>query len=124
MGRLSDVTDYLLAADLFVLPSSTEGMSNALLEALAAGLPVVATRVPGNSEVIRDGENGVLVEKLDISGLARAITRLLSAPEEAMRLAQAARRTAEGRFTIQRVGQEHLALYADLLKLDGRGARR
>jgi len=118
VGRVSEVLDFLLAADLFILPSRTEGMSNALLEAMAAGLPVVATRVPGNSELIREGENGLLVETRNPAELARAVTSLLSSPEEALRLAQAARRTVEERFTIQRVGQEYLALYAELLKTE------
>jgi glycosyltransferase involved in cell wall biosynthesis len=118
---VSDVTDYLLAADLFVLPSSTEGMSNALLEAMAVGLPIVATRVPGNCELIRDEDSGLLVEPKDPQALAQAIIRLLSSPEQAARLGQAARETAASRFAIQRIGQDYLALYAELLSQTSNG---
>lgn len=121
VGRVSDVTDYLLAADLFVLPSSTEGMSNALLEAMAVGLPIVATRVPGNCELIRDEDSGLLVEPKDPQALAQAIIRLLWAPEQAARLGQAARETAASRFAIQRIGQDYLALYAELLSRTSNG---
>lgn len=118
-GRVHNVQDYLLAADLFVLPSSTEGMSNALLEAMAVGLPVVATRVPGNMQVIRDGENGLLVEPGNAEALTAAVTRLLSAPQEAERLARAARHTVEERFTIHRVGEAYLRLYRELATSSG-----
>ena len=115
VGRVPEILDYLLAADLFVLPSSTEGMSNALLEAMAAGLAVVATRIPGNLQVIQDGENGRLVELLDTAALARAIIELLGSPDDALRLGQAARQTVAERFAIDRVGQEYLRLYAQLV---------
>ena len=120
-GRVTDVLDYLLAADLFVLPSITEGMSNALLEAMAAGLPAVASRVPGNEELIQDQENGLLVNAQDPGALAHAICRLFAAPAEAHRLGQAARRRVEARFTIERVTRAYLSLYHGLL---GNGGQR
>jgi len=67
-------------ADIFVLPSRDEGMPNVLLEAMAAALPVVATRVPGSEELVRDGENGFLVDKEDLKGLAQALEKLVSQP--------------------------------------------
>jgi len=67
-------------ADIFVLPSRDEGMPNVLLEAMAAALPVVATRVPGSEELVRDGENGFLVDKDDLKGLAQALEKLVSQP--------------------------------------------
>lgn len=120
-GRVKDVTDHLLAADVFVLPSSTEGMSNALLEAMAAGLPIVATGIPGNSDLIRDGDNGVLVEPGDPAAAAAAVSRLLSAPEQAARLGQAARDMAVSHFAIQRVGRAYESLYAEMLARPGTG---
>ncbi|MCX5868216.1 MAG: glycosyltransferase, partial [Proteobacteria bacterium] len=57
-----------------------EGMPNVLLEAMAAALPVVATRVPGSEELVRDGENGFLVDKDDLKGLAQALEKLVSQP--------------------------------------------
>jgi len=116
IGRVQNVLDFLLTADLFVLPSSTEGMSNALLEAMAAGLPVVATRIPGNVGLINEDENGLLIEKLDVEGLASAIIDLFASPETASRLARTARRTAEDRFGIRQVSEQYLALYNALLK--------
>lgn len=67
-------------ADIFVLPSRDEGMPNVLLEAMAAALPVVATRVPGSEELVRDGGNGFLVDKEDLKGLAQALEKLVSQP--------------------------------------------
>ena len=115
VGRVDSVLDYLLAADVFVLPSSTEGMSNALLEAMAVGLPVVATRIPGNAELIQEENTGLLVPPGDADALAGAITRLLSSPDEANRFAQAARRTVEKRFLIARVASDYVDLYDQLL---------
>ena len=116
IGRVADAQDYLLAADVFVLASSTEGMSNALLEAMAAGVAVVATRIPGNAALVRDGDEGILVERADAEGLAAAVIRLLQSPEEATRLARAARRAVEERFGIQRVREEYVNLYRSLVE--------
>ncbi len=81
----------LQAADLFVLPSLEEGMSIALLEAMACGLPIVATRVAGSTELVADGENGLLVDPRDAEGLARAVGRLLADPELRGRMGRASR---------------------------------
>jgi glycosyltransferase involved in cell wall biosynthesis/lysophospholipase L1-like esterase len=113
-GRVEDVSDYLLAADLFALPSSTEGMSNALLEAMAFGVAAVATRIPGNAAVIEPGVNGLLVDPGDVEGLAAAIRSLLDAPAEAARLGAAARRTVLERYDVERVGRAYLDLYRGL----------
>lgn len=120
-GRVSDVTDFLLAAEAFVLPSKTEGMSNALLEAMAHGLPAIATRVPGNARLIRHEENGLLVEPGDPRALAAAIVRIFDTPADAQRMARAARQTVSERFTIHQVGQAYLEVYAQLLTKAGHG---
>ena len=114
VGRVADVMDYLLAADVFALPSMTEGMSNALLEAMAAGLPIVASDVPGNAAIIRSGRTGLLVDRADAGALARAITRLFDSPEEAEALARAARDLAEQRYAISHVGSVYCDLYSRL----------
>ncbi len=96
LGARRDVLDLLPAFDVFVLPSVVEGMSNALLEAMGVGLPVVATDVGGNSEVVVNGESGFLVPPADASALAAAITKLLQAPELAGGMGRAGRqRVAE-----------------------------
>jgi len=83
-----------------VLPSLSEGMSNALLEYMAAGKPVVATAVGGNVEVIRDRENGLLVPVGDAAALAKAVLELVRDRDLAQRLGAAARRTVEERFDV------------------------
>lgn len=78
VGQVDDVAPYLKAADLFVLPSSTEGLSNALLEAMATGLPVVATSVGGTTDLITHGENGLLVPPDSPPALQEALLTLLA----------------------------------------------
>jgi glycosyltransferase involved in cell wall biosynthesis len=98
-----------------VLPSLTEGLSNALLESMAAGLPVVATRVGGTSEVVTDGENGMLVAARDPESLANSICRLLETPALATRLGQAARRSVTDRYSMQRLAMNTSRFYESLL---------
>ena len=110
-----DVLPYLQAADLFVLPSLAEGMSNALLEAMACGLPCVATRIGGNLELIRDGDNGRLVEPNDPSRLAEALLEMLGDGEGSHRMGLAARQTVEERYAMPRITEQYLHLYRELL---------
>jgi glycosyltransferase involved in cell wall biosynthesis len=91
-----DVQRYLRAADVFVLNTRYEGLSHVMLEAMAAGTPVVASRVGGNPEVIDDGRNGLLVPLDDGPAITSAIAHLLAAPDEAARLVEAARRDVVG----------------------------
>ena len=86
LGFREDVPELLSLFDVFALPSLSEGLSIALLEAMAAGKPVVATNVGGNPELIIDGETGLLVPAGDAGSLATAIGALLSDPAEARRL--------------------------------------
>jgi len=85
-GYRRDVPECLACADLFVLPSLTEGSSNALLEAMAMAKPIVATNVGGNRDVVLHGVNGILVEPANVQELSLAIIYLLSKPEEAQKL--------------------------------------
>ena len=96
-GQCDDVPGALSGAKLFVLPSDYEGMPNALLEALALGLPCIATDCPcgGPAAVIRSGENGLLVPVGDEEALVRAMAELLSDGDERRQLAQNAKRSAE-----------------------------
>lgn len=95
--------EYMEAADIFVLPSHAEGMSNALLEAMAAGLAVISTPVGASPEVVRDGESGILVDVGDVEGLAHAINDLAVDPELRGRLGERARETVCERYTIAAV---------------------
>ena len=81
LGVRGDVPEVMSAADGYVMSSAWEGMPIALLEAAAAGLPIVATRVGGNQEVVRDGESGILVPPRDHEGLGRAMVRLMELPD-------------------------------------------
>lgn len=115
LGFRSDVPAVLRGLDLFVLPSRWEGMPLALLEAMALGLPVVAARAVGTSEVVRDGENGVLVEPGDVAGLAAAIVGLRRDPDRAARLGEAGRRAVVERHSIETAAGRVDQLYRRLL---------
>ena len=102
-----DIPALLQDSDLFVLASRNEGFPLALLEAGAAGLPVIATRVGGVPEIIVDGETGLLVPVDDVSALAAAISRLLNDSQEADRLADSLQRLIKDRFTWQSMYHEY-----------------
>jgi glycosyltransferase involved in cell wall biosynthesis len=111
LGLRGDVPALLAIADLFVLPSLSEGLSIAILEAMAAGRPVVTTRVGGNPELVVDGETGLLVPAADAHGLASAVARLLTDPAEARRLGDEGRRHVGRRFSIDAMVGEYEAIY-------------
>ena len=91
LGERSDVAALMKAADLLVAPSLREGMSNVILEAMALGLPVLATRVGGTPEVIEDGRHGVLVDPTDTQALADAMLQLIDDPVRRQAIGQAGR---------------------------------
>lgn len=111
LGMVGDVAGLLGRASLFVLPSISEGVSLTLLEAMARGLPVVATRVGGTPEVVVDGETGLLVPPRDPATLAEAMVRVTSDTELAGRLGEAGRRRVERHFDIRRVVADYEGLY-------------
>jgi glycosyltransferase involved in cell wall biosynthesis len=112
----STIEDYFRAADVFVLPSAREGLPIVLLEAMACGLPCIASHLPGSTDVMIDtGLNGYLVPPGESSALARALRTVLERPAEAARLGAAARATIEARFTIARVAEQWLAAYHEVL---------
>ena len=116
LGVVRDVPALLAGAGLFVLPSRTEGVSLTLLEAMASGLAVVATRVGGNPEVVADGETGLLVPAGDAEALAAAILRLRRDDRARRRMGEAGRHRVEGRFDVRCM----TATYEDMyLGLDG-----
>ncbi len=114
-GAFDDVEDFLSAADLFVLPSLEEGMSLALLEAMARGLPVVASAIAANEVLIANGAHGRLVPKADPAALAAAIVDLWNHPDEAARLGEQARRRVIAEFSLARMVDDHLTLFERLL---------
>jgi len=114
-GVFDSVDELLAAADLFVLPSWEEGMSLALLEAMAAGLPIVATDIPGNRDLVSDGLSALLVPARDPRRLAQPIHRLLDTPELGTLLGDAAREVAAARFSLARMADQHLELFERLV---------
>lgn len=115
LGRRDDVADLIAASDLFVLPSLFEGLPLAMLEALQAALPVVATRAPGTAEVFEPDEAAELVPPGDANALARAILRVMNDPDLADELADRGQRLARRHYTARRMGEETYALYRRLL---------
>jgi glycosyltransferase involved in cell wall biosynthesis len=110
-GAREDVPDLLASFDVFAFPSLYEGLCVAVIEAQAAGVPVVATPVGGIRETVVDGETGLLVPTRDPQALAAAIRRLLEDPELARRLADEARRRVRECFSERRMVEETLRLY-------------
>jgi glycosyltransferase involved in cell wall biosynthesis len=123
LGRVEDVSAHLQAADIFVLPSNSEGISNSLLEAMAHGLPAIATDIPGNTELIRDRETGLLVSPGDAGGLGRAILELAGDRGLRERLGRAGRAFVEERFDMDTIARRYVELYRDLARerLEGGG---
>jgi glycosyltransferase involved in cell wall biosynthesis len=115
-GLVSDMRGLLASAHAFALPSRSEGMSNALLEAMAAGLPCVATRVSGSEDAIVEGQSGLLVPPEDPEALARALIAILTDHERARALGREARARILQRFDQRRVLDELIQLYASLAK--------
>jgi glycosyltransferase involved in cell wall biosynthesis len=110
-GARDDVPELLASFDVFAFPSLFEGLCLAVIEAQAAGVPVVATPVGGIRETVVDGETGLLVPPRDPAALAAAIRRLLDDPDLARRLADEARRRVRERFSEQRMVELTLGLY-------------
>ena len=122
LGTRSDVPRLLSAADAFVLPSLWEGLPMALLEAMAAGLPVMATSVSGTRQVVEDGRTGMLVPPGDAAGLARAMGRLADDAGLRARLGAAGREHVRAEFSVERQARRHLDLYAACLRRERPGA--
>jgi len=114
LGTRRDLPEIYRALDLFVHPSLWEGLPLALLKAMGAGLPVVATRVSGSQEAIVDGVNGRLVEAGDPEALAQAILELNRHPEARRRLGDAARRTVAEQYSLEAMLKRLEELYLDL----------
>ena len=120
LGHRPDVPALLAASDGFVLPSLFEGTSLALLEAMAAGKPVVASAIPGTDELVVDGETGLLVPARDADALAQALRRIVAEPELSARLGAAARHKAETAHSAVSSTRRVVDVYDTLLAKRGR----
>jgi glycosyltransferase involved in cell wall biosynthesis len=116
LGRRSDVPAILACCDIALLPSLAEGLPNAVLEYLAAGLPVVATALGGNLEILKDGTTGLLILPQDPTALATALIKLLSDDKLTARIAAAGHDYVKQNFSFERLVAEMDHLYAKLLK--------
>ncbi|HLE98704.1 MAG TPA: glycosyltransferase family 4 protein, partial [Gaiellaceae bacterium] len=116
LGRRSDVGDLLVASDLVVLPSLWEGLSISLLEAMAAGRPVITTSIASNREVTNDGEAAVLVPPKDVVSLAAAIRSLAADPTRQQELAKRGQEVQRERYGLQRMLDVYMAEYERLTK--------
>ena len=121
LGDRSDVRDWLQGLDMFVLSSMSEGYSMALLEASAVALPIVATQVGGNGEIVRDGINGCLVPAGNPAALADAMLALLRHPQHALALGQSARAWVERHGSLETMAMRYPQLYDGAQPYNGTG---
>lgn len=110
-GERHDIAALMQAFDVFVLPSKNEGISNTILEALATGLPVVATAVGGNVELVSPGVNGTRVGSGDVDGMAQALLDYLASPGRIASEGARARQQAEQRYSIPAMAEAYAAVY-------------
>ncbi|MBI3158244.1 MAG: glycosyltransferase family 4 protein [Chloroflexi bacterium] len=114
-----EVREHLQRANLFVYPSRDEGMPNALLEAMAAGLPAVATRIAGNEELVLDGQTGLLVPPNDVAALQAALAGLIPDADRRRAMGAAALARVQAEYTLERVAEAYLDLGREAV--EGRG---
>lgn len=114
-GEQADVPNVMRGLNLFVLPSQAEGISNTILEAMAAGLPVLATNVGGNAELVADGETGGIVPPGDVEVLAGGLVRMATDPARAVAMGRAGRARVEQHFSLPKMVAAYQGLYERLL---------
>jgi glycosyltransferase involved in cell wall biosynthesis len=114
LGIRNDVSDLMMKADIFVMSSRSEGMPIALLEAMSAGLPIIATRVGGIAEVVNDNVEGILVSPESPDKLAKAILQLIQNPEMRLRMGKRACQKIEEKYTIEHMCTQYENLILNL----------
>jgi glycosyltransferase involved in cell wall biosynthesis len=115
-GERNDIPALLREIDLSVLPSLSEGLSNSLLEAMASAVPVIATNVGGNPEVVQDGRTGLLVPARDAAALAQAMIQILQSPDLARRFGEAGYEKVKSDFSLAATVRRTQELYMELLR--------
>jgi glycosyltransferase involved in cell wall biosynthesis len=113
LGWVKDMPKLLAASHIVCLPSYREGMPKSLIEAAAAGKPIVTTDSPGCREIVRAEENGILVPPRDSVSLAKALARLIHDPALRQRMGACGRSRAENEFSLELIVSQTLALYAE-----------
>ena len=115
-GHRKDADRLIRAMNVFCLASEFEGMSNSLMEAMAAGVPVIVSDIPPNRELVVDGETGFFVNVGDGVGYAQFADRILADPQLAQRLGSAGRKRMQENFSIEKMIETHIKLYQEVLK--------
>lgn len=114
-GRVNNVKEYLQVSDVFVLPSTLEGMPNVVLEAMSCGVPVVSYRISGVSDIIRSGVDGKVVESGDKQGFSKAVIHYLQNASSLEKSALEIRNSISKRFSIDEIADRYIKLYEDML---------
>ena len=114
-GAFDDVEEVLRAANLFILPSYFEGLSISLMEAMAHQVPVIASNIPGNNDIIQSGVNGCLVPAGNVSAISQAIQDALANPDQLTRWATAAQQTIQNNYSLASMVNAHLKLFEQLV---------
>lgn len=118
-GERSDMPTVMRGLHAFVLPSLAEGVSNTILEAMATGLPVLATAVGGNAELVQHGQTGLVVPSDDVAAMAQALCKLAQQPQQAAGMGAAGRAAVDARFSLQAMVAAYHALYVEHLQRAG-----
>ncbi len=114
-GEAEDVAQYLKAMDVgCLIPGKNEGFSNAVLEKMATGLPMIVTKVGGNAEAVIDGENGIVIPPVDTEAFRAALVRMHSDPAARRTMGRRSRELVEQRYSLQDMCRKHEALYLSL----------
>jgi glycosyltransferase involved in cell wall biosynthesis len=114
-GKQTNIDQILSDADIFVLPSRREGMSNALMEAMVRGMPVVVTDISGSQDLVEDGISGIVVPPADINSLANALNRMLADPGKAKEMGKNAYQSIADKCDISKVAKKYFDLYNKIL---------
>src|SRR5436190_6003689 len=121
-GAFDDTEQVLEAADMFILPSYSEGMSLSLLEAMAAGLPVLASDIAGNRSLVEHEQNGLLTPPREARRLSADISRLFGEPALREALGSRAREEVQAKYSLEKMGREHLELIERLVGVQGQNS--
>ena len=116
LGFRDDIPEILLAMDGYICASHTEGFSNAILEAMASGLPIVATEVGGNSEIIKNKKNGLLVKSKDINAITRAMIKIMEDSHLSQKLSKDALKTVNQKYNTKKMVKSYINVYKEAVK--------
>ena len=116
LGFRDDIPEILLAMDGYICASHTEGFSNAILEAMASGLPIVATKVGGNPEIIRNEKNGLLVKSKDINAITRAMIKIMEDSHLSQKLSKDALKTVNQKYNTKKMVKSYIDVYKEAVK--------